>query len=102
MRIRFLTHYYPPEVGAQQTRISALARGLAGRGDEVSVHTPPPHYPDGRVRPGYRNRPLTVETDDGVTVYRSGVYPAPNRGFARRLANHASFATSALASWTRM
>ena len=98
MRITFLTHYYPPEVGAPQTRISALARGLAARGVEVSVHTPPPPYPDGHVRPGYRNRPLTVETDDDVTVYRSGVYPAPNRGFARRLANHASFAASALAS----
>ncbi len=101
MRITFLTHYFPPEVGAPQTRISALARGLAERGAEVSVHTPPPHYPDGRIRPGYRNRPLTTETDDGVTVYRSGVYPAPNRGFARRLANHATFAASALASAAR-
>jgi hypothetical protein len=101
LRITFLTHYYPPEVGAPQTRISALARGLADRGDEVSVHTPPPHYPDGRIRPGYRNRPLTTETDDGVTIYRSGVYPAPNRGFVRRLANHATFATSALASAAR-
>jgi colanic acid biosynthesis glycosyl transferase WcaI len=98
LRVTFLTHYYPPEVGAPQTRISALARGLARRGAEVSVHTPPPHYPDGHVRPGYRNRPLTKEVDQGVTVYRSGVYPAPNRGFARRLANHSSFAASALAS----
>ena len=65
------------------------------------MHTPPPHYPDGRIRPGYRNRPLATETDRGVTVYRSGVYPAPNRGFVRRLANHATFAASALASAAR-
>jgi glycosyltransferase involved in cell wall biosynthesis len=35
---------------------------------------------------------------DGVRVVRSAVYPAPNRGFARRIANHLSFASSALAT----
>lgn len=98
MLITFLTHYYPPEVGAPQTRLSALARGLAALGEEVSVHAPPPHYPDGRIRQGYRNRRFASETDAGVTVCRSWVYPAPNRGFARRLANHASFSASALAT----
>ena len=31
-------------------------------------------------------------------MLRSLVYPAPNRGFARRLADHSAFATSALAT----
>ncbi|MBM3667797.1 MAG: glycosyltransferase family 4 protein [Actinobacteria bacterium] len=98
MRVTFLTHYYPPEVGAPQARISALARGLASRGHEVQVHTPPPHYPDGRIPHGYRNRLLTKETRDGVGVRRSAVLPAPNRGFARRLADHASFGLTAVAA----
>jgi glycosyltransferase involved in cell wall biosynthesis len=96
VRLRILTHYYPPEVGAPQVRLAALAQGLARAGAEVTVHTGFPHYPDGEIKPPYRNRPLRVEEADGVRVMRSWVYAAPNRGFARRLANHASLAASAL------
>ncbi len=83
-------------MGAPQARIAALARGLHDRGHEVTVHTGFPNYPDGAIRAPYRNRPWLVE-DGAVRVVRSAVYPAPNRGFARRLANHASLALSALA-----
>jgi colanic acid biosynthesis glycosyl transferase WcaI len=98
MRVTLLTHYYPPEVGAPQARLSALARGLSRRGVEVTVHTGFPHYPDGVIQPPYRNRPWMVEEGSGVRVVRSVVYPAPNRGFGRRIANHASFALSAVAT----
>jgi hypothetical protein len=98
MRLRILTHYYPPEVGAPQVRLAALAGGLARAGAEVTVHTGFPHYPDGEIKPPFRNGPLRVERVDGVRVIRSWVYAAPNRGFARRLANHASLATAALAA----
>jgi len=101
LRVTFLTHYYPPEVGAPQARISTLARLLAERGLEVTVHTGFPNYPDGRVRAPYCNRPFSVEQQAGVRVVRSLVYPAPNSGFARRLANHATFASSALATANR-
>jgi glycosyltransferase involved in cell wall biosynthesis len=98
MRVIFLTHYYPPEVGAPQTRLSWLARGLAERGLAVTIHTCFPHYPDGVIKAPYRNRPLLVESDGPVRVVRSAVYASPNRGFVRRLANHASFSLSALAT----
>jgi glycosyltransferase involved in cell wall biosynthesis len=99
VRALFLTHYFPPEAGAPQTRIAALARGLRARGDDVTVHTGFPNYPDGRIQPPYRNRLLLRERfEDGTRVVRSAVYATPNAGFARRLANHASFAASALAT----
>ena len=98
VRILFLTHYYPPELGAAPARIAALARGLADRGLEVTVHTGFPHYPSGTIAAPYRNRPLLLERDGPVRVLRSVVYPTPNRGFARRLANHAAFAAGALAT----
>jgi colanic acid biosynthesis glycosyl transferase WcaI len=98
VRVVFLTHYYPPEVGAPQARIAALARGLSERGIAVSVHTGFPNYPDGAIQPPYRNRPWSREDAGGVAVLRSAVYPAPNRGFVRRLANHATFAASAIAT----
>jgi glycosyltransferase involved in cell wall biosynthesis len=98
MRVTLLTHYYQPEVGAPQARLSALARGLSRRGVEVTVHTGFPHYPDGVIQPPYRNRPWLTEEENGVRVVRSAVYPAPNRGFGRRIANHVSFALSAVAT----
>lgn len=98
MRLRILTHYYPPEVGAPQTRLAALAEGLARRGTEVTVHTGFPHYPDGEIKPPFRNRPLRIERAGGVRVMRSWVYPVPNSGFGRRLANHGSLAAAALAA----
>ncbi len=98
MRVVLLTHYYPPEVGAAPARIAALAHGLAERGLEVTVHTGFPHYPSGVVAGPYRNRPLRVERDGEVKVVRSLVYPTPNRGLARRLANHTVFACAALAT----
>ena len=98
MRVTLLTHYYPPEVGAPQARLSALARGLSRRGVEVTVHTGFPHYPDGVIQPPYRNRPWLTEEQNGVRVVRSAIYPTPNRGFGRRIANHVSFALSSLAA----
>lgn len=98
MRVCFLTHYFPPEVGAPQTRIDLLARTLAARGAEVTVHTCFPHYPSGRIAAPYNNRPWLTERRGDVHVVRSAVYPAPNRGFTRRLSDHGSFALSSLAT----
>lgn len=98
MHVSFLTHYFPPEVGAPQARISALARALAARGMAVTVHTGAPHYPDGRIPPPYRNRLFARERDGDVTVVRSVVYPTPNRGVARRLVDHAVTAAGMVAT----
>ena len=97
VRVCFLTHYYPPEVGAPQARIAALARGLAAGGAEVVVHTGFPNYPDGEIRAPYRNRPYQAEWDGTVKIVRTAIYPTPNTGFAKRLANHLSFCASSLA-----
>lgn len=101
MRVTFLTHYYPPEAGAPQTRIAALAAGLAAHGWQVTVHTGFPHYPAGRVPAPYRNRPLLRERGaGGERVIRSAIYPTANAGFTGRLANHLSLCGSALATAT--
>jgi colanic acid biosynthesis glycosyl transferase WcaI len=51
-----VTHHYAPEHGAPQRRWDALAPRLIDAGVDVSVLTPPPHYPSGRLtedRPEY-------------------------------------------------
>ena len=97
MRVVFLTHYFPPEKGAAQTRLAALAGGLQAAGLDVTVHTGFPHYPDGAVKDPYRNRAWLREPGP-VPVLRSAVCPVANRGIARRLLDHTGFAASALAT----
>lgn len=62
------------------------------------MHTGFPHYPSGAIAAPYRNRVLQREQEGPVRVLRSVVYPAANRGFARRLSDHAAFAAGALAT----
>lgn len=83
-------------MGAPQARILESTQRLCARGHEVTVLTGFPNYPDGIVPEPYRGHLLMRETIGAVKVIRSAVYPAPNRGFARRLLNHASFALSSL------
>ena len=96
MDVLIVTHYFHPEVGASQTRLLELAQGLSRRGHGVTVLTGFPNYPDGVIQAPYRGRVLAVENFAGLRVVRAAVYPAPNRGTARRLLNHASFALSSM------
>jgi len=95
MRIRFVTLYHPPEVGAAQRRISELARWLARLGHEVTILTGFPNYPSGRKPEGYRGRLFMKEQVDGCTIIRLPHYVAPNKGFFKRLMIHMTFALSA-------
>lgn len=102
MRLLFLTHYFPPEVGAPQSRIDELARILADKGHRVTVLTNFPHYPDGVVKRPYRGRVLQREKRGGIDVVRSYVWARPNRGFTSRMANHASFCISSVLASSRL
>ncbi len=95
MRIRFVTLYYPPEVGAAQRRIADLVMRLARRGHTVTVLTGFPNYPSGKKPDGYRKKIFMRESDGPVTILRVPHYIAPNRGVFRRLLIHLTFALSA-------
>lgn len=94
MKIRFITPYFPPEVGAPQTRIYELAVRLVKLGHEVSVVTTFPNYPTGIVPKEWRGKLWWKGEQDGIRIWRFWTYAAPNRGFAKRLATHLSFAAS--------
>jgi glycosyltransferase involved in cell wall biosynthesis len=98
MRILYVSQYFPPEMGAPSVRVSELCRHFRARGHDARVLTGFPHHPGGAVYPGFRRRIWKgVETDDyhGVPVYRTWLYPAPNRGVVRRSASYATFLASA-------
>src|SRR5690242_12621085 len=96
LRVVLLTHYFPPEVGAPQSRLFELAARTVAAGHQVTVITAFPNYPTGVIPRTYRGRFRVEEKMDGIRVIRTWVYATPNRGFVRRLLNHLSFALSSL------
>lgn len=94
MRVLFVTHNFPPEVNALARRTYDHARQWVENGGEVEIVTAPPHFPEGAVYPGFRNR-LSRETVDGIRVLRVPMLPRENRGAVRRLADYLSFMASA-------
>jgi len=91
MRIIIVTHYFPPETGAPQARLSALAQAWAAGGDEVTVLTGMPNHPTGVVPPEYRGAIRRRERRDGYQVLRTWLYATPNEGVARKTICHLSF-----------
>jgi len=96
MRVLILTHHYPPEVGAPQTRLSGTARYLRNRGHDVAVVTAMPSYPTGVIPPAYRGVARLGETIDGIRVERTWTYARPGGSIRLRLANQLSFTASAM------
>ncbi len=91
MRILLVTHYFPPETGAPQARLSAFAATWAADGDEVTVLTGMPSHPTGVIPPEYRRAIRRRERHDGYRVVRTWLYATPNEGFLRKTLCHLSF-----------
>jgi glycosyltransferase involved in cell wall biosynthesis len=54
-----------------------------------------PNYPQGKIYPGYHQRPWQKESIDGVSIVRLPLYPDHSRSSLCRTLNYASFAASA-------
>lgn len=100
MKFLFLTQYFPPEIGAAQTRLPSVAAELRRLGHDVEVVTSLPSYPQGRIFPAYKKCFYRRETWREITVHRVWLYPALGRGFQRVL-NYGSFAVTSLAALAR-
>lgn len=98
MRILYVSHYFPPEMGAPAGRVAGLGRLWAAAGHDVHVLTGFPHHPTGRIHPDYRRafrRGFLREDHHGVQVHRTWIFPAANRGKVLRSLNYGSFMASA-------
>ncbi|MCB0526492.1 MAG: glycosyltransferase WbuB, partial [Saprospiraceae bacterium] len=69
-RIILLTQYFPPEMGAPQTRLFELCQGLKKRGWNVEVITAMPNYPQGKISPGYKWKIYWKEELQGILLHR--------------------------------
>lgn len=94
MRIGILTQYYPPEMGAAQSRLSDLALQLRRRGHDVVVLTAMPNYPHGRIQQGYGGLLRREQREEG-DVIRTWVWPSVSRHPLPRILSYLSFTASA-------
>jgi colanic acid biosynthesis glycosyl transferase WcaI len=96
LRFLILTQYFPPEVGAPQIRLLAMAKELQRRGHQVHVVTAMPNYPRGEVFASYRGKWSVREEVEGLPVTRTWIYAATGSNVARRLLSYFSFTFSGL------
>jgi colanic acid biosynthesis glycosyl transferase WcaI len=102
VRILFITPYFPPEIGAPQTRIYEQAVRLRGKGHMVSVLTTFPNYPTGVVPREWKRLVFWKGSEQGVGVYRFWTYATPNSGFFMRILSQLSFALLACIAALRL
>ena len=98
MKILYVSQYFPPEMGAPAARASELAQHWAQAGHDVSVLTGFPNHPTGVVPAewqGRLHRLVHKEKIGGVDVFRTWLWPLPNRKAHERMRNYASFCVSA-------
>jgi glycosyltransferase involved in cell wall biosynthesis len=103
VKILYVSQYFPPEMGAPAARASELAQHWARAGHNVSVLTGFPNHPTGVVPPEWRSRLRHLTYHEridqgngaGVDVYRTWLWPLPNRKAHERMRNYASFCVSA-------
>ncbi|WMI68922.1 glycosyltransferase family 4 protein [Mangrovimonas sp. YM274] len=83
--ILIITNYFPPETGAASNRIFHLAEGLQKRGFHISVLTPLPNYPKGKIFEGYKGHFKHTSKENGITVHRLWIYASNSKNKLLRL-----------------
>ncbi len=97
MRILVVSQFFHPEMGAPAARFGDLGRAFVQAGDDVTVLTTFPNFPQGRIYPGARQRLSQTETIDGIRVIRTPILALGGHTPARKAMLYATFAASALA-----
>ncbi len=94
MKIHLICHYYPPEIGAPQARLSEMAGEWVKQGHDVTVLTGFPNHPTGVIPSEYRGRIFMEEIVNNVRIWRHWLYATPNEGFFKKTLAHISFMMS--------
>jgi glycosyltransferase involved in cell wall biosynthesis len=95
MRILYLSQYFPPEVGATQTRAYEMARGLVEADHAVTMIAEFPNHPSGIIPTNYKGKLYERANLDGIDVIRVWVKASPKKTFRTRMAFYISYMLSA-------
>ena len=97
LRILLVSQYFPPEIGATQSRMQAFAEYLAARGHNVTVVCEFPNHPQGIIPPEYRSRVLVDDRTNPYRVLRVWVWAKHEKNQVTRMQFYVSFMAMAAA-----
>lgn len=97
LRIVLVSQYFPPEVGATQTRMQAFAEHLAARGHQVTVIAEFPNHPHGVIPEEFRGRFYSDDRSNPYRVLRVWVRTSPQKNQMTRIEFYLSFMAAATA-----
>jgi glycosyltransferase involved in cell wall biosynthesis len=97
LRIVLVSQYFPPEVGATQSRMQAFAEHLAARGHRVTVIAEFPNHPQGVMPPEYRGRWIEDDRSNPYRVLRVWVKTSSEKTQMTRLSFYVSYMALATA-----
>jgi len=83
--ILIITSYFPPEIGAASNRMFHLAKGLQTLDYKVSVITPMPNYPTGKIFQEYKGKFKYKRVENKITIYRLWFYASNSKNKFLRL-----------------
>jgi len=97
LRILLVSQYFPPEIGATQSRMQSFAEFLAERGHRVTVISEFPNHPQGVMPPEYRGRIVEDDRSNAYRVLRVWVRTSAEKTQITRLSFYLSFMSLATA-----
>jgi glycosyltransferase involved in cell wall biosynthesis len=89
-----ITSYYPPETGAASNRIFHLSVGLQNRGYNISVITPLPNYPKGKIFEAYKGVFKRTSSENDIKIHRLWIYASNSKNKLVRLIAMLSYSFS--------
>lgn len=98
LRIALVSQYFPPEVGATQSRIQAFADYLSERGHEVTVVCEFPNHPHGVIPERYAGKLVHVDRSNAYRILRVWVKASPEKNQRTRMLFYLSYMGMATAS----
>ena len=96
--ILFLTQYFPPEVGATQSRADDMVNYLTNHGWKVTVITEFPNHPSGIIPDCYRGKLLEREISGNSDIIRVWVKTSPKKNFFNRIVFYLTYCINAVIS----
>jgi colanic acid biosynthesis glycosyl transferase WcaI len=96
MRILYLSQYFPPEVGATQSRSYDMARCWSSLGHEITMLTEFPNHPSGIIPASYKGKIFERTTLDEIHVIRVWIKTSPRKNFLNRMLFYLSYMINAI------
>lgn len=96
LNILYISQYFPPEVGATQSRAFDMAYFLSKHGHRITVIGEFPNHPSGIMPQEYRHKFREFKKLENFHVFRTWVYASPDKSFIKRILFYISFMVSSL------